>query len=281
MTEPKRRNGYYFYKGRQLPSVSTVMKSAGNSEGLIQWACKQGGLGVIWGLSKINNAEALKERLGSSECLEWAIQQARNGLASEGNRVKDFGSRVHAGIESRLKRLDMILEGWGEEEKTALDTFEKFYAEVGFDPIAIEATIFSDIYSYAGRLDLVAEVTQEQAELIRPSLTRGSDDIEPGLLITDFKTGSLYPAKHAVQLAAYRQGYEETYQRKCAGGLVINIERENPGEIKCHYFSSAELDRAFEQGFIPAYRTWMYFDAPKWFLKQENETITETEKLIA
>lgn len=281
MTEPKRRNGYYFYKGRQLPSVSTVMKSAGNSEGLIYWANKLGGLAVIWALAKLQNAEALKERLGSSNCLEWAIQQARNGLESEGNRVKDFGSRVHGGIEARLKRLDMTLEGWGEEEKTALETFEGFYSEVGFDPISIEAPIFSELYGYAGRLDLVAEVAAEQAELIRPGLTRGSDDIEPGLLICDFKTGSLYPRTHAVQLAAYSQGYEETYGRKCTGGLVINIARENPTEVKCHYFSGQELGRAFDQGFIPAYRTWLYFDAPKWFLKQENETVTEKQKLIA
>jgi len=277
MTEPKRRNGYYFYKVMQLPAVSTILKSAGNSEGLIHWACKQGGLGVIWGLTKLKDHTSLSERLKSPACIEWAIEQAKAGLAAEGDRVKDFGSRVHAGIEARLERTDIDISGWTPEEKIALETFEKFYAEVGFDPISVETSVFSSKYGFAGRLDLVAEVSEDQAEKIRPYLTRSSDDIEAGLLITDFKTGNMYPKSQSVQLAAYRQAYNETYQRNCSGGLIIQIAREEPDQIKCHYFSSESLDEAFSCGLMPARQAWLFFDAPKWFLKQ----VTETQKLKA
>lgn len=277
MTEVKRRNGYYFYKGMQLPSVSTILKSAGNSEGLIHWACRQGGLGVIWGLSKIKDPSSLGQRLQSPACIEWAIEQAKAGLASEGDRVKDFGSRVHGGIEAHLNMNDLDTSAWTTEEKTALETFRNFYAEVGFDPISVEVSVFSPQFGYAGRLDLVAEVTEEQAEKIRPYLTRSSDDIEPGLLITDFKTGNMYPKSQSVQLAAYRQAYAETNNRKCTGGLIIQIAREEPDQIKCHYFNAESLDEAFQCGLMPARQAWLFFDAPKWFLKQ----VTETKKLKA
>lgn len=271
MTEIKRRNGYYFYKGMQLPSVSTILKSAGNSEGLIHWACRQGGLGVIWGLSQVKDHQKLKEKLQSPSCVEWAIEQAKKGLASEGDRVKDFGTRVHYGIESRLNHKDIDIMGWSEDEKTALKTFEEFYSAVGFDPISVETSVYSPQYGYAGRLDLVAEVNEQQADAIRPYLTRSSDDIKPGLLMSDFKTGSMYYKSQAVQLSAYKQAYLETYKRQCTGGLIINIAREEPDRVKCHYFSAGTLENAFTQGLLPARQAWLYFDAPQWFFKQEQQ----------
>lgn len=269
--EMKRRNGYYFYKDRQLPSVSTILKSAGNSEGLVHWACKQGGLGVIWGLSKIKDAQSLSERLGSPSCIEWAVENAKMGLEAEGNRVKDFGSRVHKGIECHLKREDLDISEWTEEEKTALESFQKFYAHVGFDPIAVETPIYSEECGYAGRLDLVAEVNKEQVEKLRTYLTKSSPDIIPGLLICDFKTGKMYPRTQGVQLAAYSTAYAETFNRKCNGGLIINIERDAPDKVRCHYFRDIDLIDSFFFGFKPAYDVWMYWDAPRWFQQQEEE----------
>src|SRR3989304_5076550 len=90
--ETTRRNGYYQYKDLQFPSVSTIMKSAGNPGGLINWAATQGGMGVIWGLGKIKDIQKLDERLNSPACIEWAKEQAQNGLSSESSRVQEFGT---------------------------------------------------------------------------------------------------------------------------------------------------------------------------------------------
>lgn len=275
MKEGKRRNGYYFYKDRQLPSVSTILKSAGNSEGLIQWACKQGGFGVIWGLSKIKNVEALHEKLSSPSCLEWAAEQARMGLSQEGERVKNFGTFVHSGIEARLNRVDFDLSDWTPEMKTALATFEKFYAEVGFDPTSVEVALYSPMYGYAGRADLIANISAEQAELIKPYLTKSSKEIVPGFVVCDFKTGSMYQKTQGVQLAAYAQACLETFGRVCNGGLLINIPRDEPETIKCHYFNEEELNQYFNKGFLSALETWKFFDAPKWFHAQENSHTTQ------
>lgn len=280
--EVKRRNGFYPYKGFQLPSVSIILKSAGSSEGLIYWGCKQGGLGVIWGLSKLKDLDSLKEKLGSPACIEWAVEQAKQGLAAEGNRVKDFGSRVHSGIEARLKIQELDQSEWTEEEKTALKTFENFYQEVGFDPFSVETAIYSVEHRYAGTLDLVASFSPSQADLVRPYLTRSSSDIEEGLLICDFKTGAMYPKSQSVQLAAYARAYLETYGRKCTGGLIINIHREEPEKIKCHYFSKEELDEAFNEGFLSGLQVWKFFDAPKWFHNQfKIQVVQEQERSIA
>lgn len=280
MASNSRKNGYYFYKDRWLPSVSTILKSAGSSEGLIKWGAKQGGLGVIWGLSKIKDAQALSEKLGSPSCIEWAAESALAGLEAEGNRVKDFGSRVHHGIECRLKHTDIDLFDWNDEEKTALESFDNFYANVGFYPISIETTVYSGEYGFAGRLDLVAEINESQAEKLRPYLMKSSPDIQSGLLISDFKTGSLYVQSQSVQLAAYAEAYKETYDRQCTGGLLINIERENPERVRCYYIPKCDLKDAFSFGFLPAYHTWMWFDAPKWWKHQE-EDLKEFEKIKA
>lgn len=276
--EPRRRNGFYCYKERQVPSVSTILRSAGSPGGLIDWACKQGGLGVIWGLSKIKDIGALQEKLGSPSCIEWAIEQAKMGLESEGDRVKGFGTEVHAGMEATLKKINLDMSEWSDDMKIALETFLKFYDDIGFDPSSVECTIYSNKYGFAGRADLVMEINEEQVVKLKPYLTRNSDTVKPGRVMTDLKTGKMYPKSQIVQLAAYRQAYNETYGHLCTGGLIINIERNKPSEIKCHYVDGLELDQVFEEAFIPALNVWKYFDAPAWFHKQEknnNQTLKE------
>jgi hypothetical protein len=277
MAEIKRRNGYYLVRERQLPSVSTILKSAGSSEGLVQWGAKQGGLGVIWGLARINNIEELKERLGSPSCVEWASGAALANLSNEGDRVKGFGSNVHAGIEAHLKQITFEAE-LTEEEKTAIATFENFYAEIGFDPLSIETEVYNLEYGYAGRLDLAAEITEEQAQKLQTYLTKSSEPVQPGLIICDFKTGSMYPRSQVVQLAAYAFAYSKTYHRPCDGGLIINIKRDEPDKIKCHYFTRRELIDAYLDCFLPALKVWRFLDAPRWYRKAEEEREEELSK---
>jgi len=269
----KIRNGYYIHKNRYLPRVSSILNSAGSSDGLIYWGARQGGYGVIWGLSKINDYKKLKEKLSSTSCIEWASEQAVKALAVERDRVTSFGSNVHKVIECKLKQIDYSIESFTQDEKIALKSFDDFYAEINFDPISIEASVYSFKHSFAGTLDLVAEVNADQAAALSSYLKRSSDPVEPGLLICDFKTGSFYERSMGVQLAAYAQAYEETYKRKCTGGLVINIQRKNPEEVKCFFYSREYLDKAFSDGFVPAVQIWRYFDSPKWYQKhlKENE----------
>ena len=275
VTETKRRNGYYQWREWQLPAVSTPLKSAGNNEGLMTWAAQSGGLGVIWGLSGIKSVGALAEKLKSSACIEWAKEQAVEGLEAERERPANFGTNLHSGIESFLKGFDFDISGWTPEMIIGLETFKAFYKEVGFDPVLVESQIFytkelEKGFGFSGRLDLVAGLDVAQVEKLKPYLMKSSETPEAGLMISDFKTGKLYIPKQEAQLSAYMMGYEETYDRKVTGGLLINIPRETPDKIKCYYSTRKTLDHAFEAGIRTAYATWLYFDAPKWFKKQFN-----------
>ena len=204
MTEPVRRNGYYNYDGFNFPSVSTITKFVGENEGLIRWACELGGQGVLWALKNATNAQ-FEEIIASPTVMNWSKEKAIEGLQREQERVTGFGKVVHHGIECRLKNVDLNLGDWTDAEKIALETFEKFYAEVGFDPILVEAAIYSPKYRYAGRLDLLANISQEQAEKIKPYLIRTSELIVAGKVLADFKTGSFYHKPHGIQIAAYAQ----------------------------------------------------------------------------
>lgn len=268
MAEIKRKNGYYYHKDKWLPSVSTIMKSGGDPAGLIRWACKQGGFGVIWGLSKIKDHASLTDRLASPSCIEWAAEQAIAGLESEGDRVKGFGTNVHAGIEARLTRTDIDVSNWTVDEKKALETFCRFYEDIGFDPYLIEDTVYSEEVGFAGRLDLVADLSPEQCEKLSTYLTKTSAKPSPGLYMSDFKTGSLYVRSQQVQLSAYSVALKETRGRDCVGGMLINIPREEPEKCKVHIVTKEDMDFAFTEGFLPTLKCWKYYDAPKWYHQQ-------------
>ena len=266
--ETTRRNGYYQYKDRQFPSVSTILKSAGNPGGLINWAAQQGGMGVIWGLAGIKNSQELEERLKSPAAIEWAKEQAMIGMCAERDRTASFGKLVHFGIEAELKHDVVDFSGWNDDMKKALDTFIKWETDTNVDVVAVEAEVFSPIHEFAGRLDAVLKIDEEVIAKLKPYLTKGSAVPVPGFVISDFKTGSMYPKSQSVQLAAYRQAYLETYSRECNGGMIINIKRDAPEKISCHYFSEVELAEAFEKGFLPAYQVWNFLDSPLWWNKQ-------------
>lgn len=269
----ERKNGYYIFKDKNLASVTTIMRSGGDSGGLTRWAAKQGGHGVIWGLSKVQDAEALKARLGSPACLEWATEQAVMGLESEGNRVKDFGSRVHSGIECRLTSQELNTQDWSDSEKQALETAWEFYAKTKFNVLGVENILYSEENRYAGRCDLIAEINADSIKNITPFLTRTSDNIEDeGVIIADFKTGTLFVPTLKEQLAAYAAAYEAEKGVKVVGGLIIGVERDNPTKVKCIFFNRETLVEAFHMGFLKVRDVFEWRDAPRWYLKQwEND----------
>lgn len=262
MTEVKRRNGYYMMPtGRQDPSVSTILKSAGSADGLIQWAAKQGAIGA-----------AMEATRKGSITIEEAAEYGVAALRKESGRVADFGVNVHTGIECHLKRQDLDVSSWSPAEKTALESFKAFYEDIGFDPVVIEATLFSTEWNYAGRCDLIATLTQDQCNRLKPYLTNGSDEPKAGLNIADFKTGNIYPIKCAVQLAAYGEAYKEMTGKEIVGGFIVGIYREKPTQVKVHAFNDLSLSDAFANGFLSAWNVWKFFESPKWWRGQERGT---------
>lgn len=273
MTDPKRRNGYYPWQTYQFPSVSTILKSAGNSEGLVRWAAQQGGKGVIYALLPyVTDAGTLGARLGTAACLEWAVEAAAQGLKAESERVTNFGTHAHAGIEAHLQHQDYDFAAVTPQVQQAVQTFQTWFGTMDFVVRHVETTLYAPYAEsgpFAGRCDLLVEATAATCTQLQPYLVRSSTVPQPGLWVVDIKTGSLYPEKHGVQLAAYAVGANQTWDWTITGGLVVNIPRDQPEHVKCSFWDTPALTDAYFRGFCPAYRTWWYFDAPRWFQQQE------------
>jgi hypothetical protein len=93
----------------------------------------------------------------------------------------DRGTRVHGHLESFLRGEDI---DQADDEKGFVDALEKFILDYNTKVIAQEEIVLSNL-GYGGRFDLIAEINAETA-------------------LIDLKTGSAYPAEHALQLSAYR-----------------------------------------------------------------------------
>ena len=271
--ETVRRNGYYCIEGKQVPSVTTVCRGGGSAAaGLMGWAAEQGALRVVTELAKVKDLYTLEQTLGSHDSLEWAKAQGRIGFQQGGAYARMFGTEVHRLLEDLLKGSpdNTALEHLPEHIVTAYRTYENFFTTSKLKPVAIEDVIFYDSeVSYAGRFDLIAEVTKEAIPIITPHLGRGCLPIVPGLYMVDFKTGGMYPAEHKAQLSAYTHAWEIQTKQSLSGGLILNVDKKEVDKLKIAAYTREELANAYEQGFVPAYKAWLYWEAPKWYLNQD------------
>lgn len=265
----ERKNGYYISEktNKYYPSVSTILSKSGGAGGLVEWAAKQGGLGVIWALRRIQNYSELQTRLESTSCINWALESAIQGLQAEQKRVMGYGTDAHAGFEAIINGKDYVSDI--NEVNLALNTFKQFWLNSGIKPLFIEEHVVSELNQYAGRLDLCVEISEQVANSLNAYTSRNSEGVQAGNVICDFKTGSIYFEKQLTQLAAYAYALEEKTGVKCNGAMLINIERDNPEKIKLYYKQREELEKAFEC-FIHMKKVWEYTEAPKWYNKQYN-----------
>lgn len=263
----ERKNGYYLSEStnRFYPSVSTIMSKSGGAGGLVDWAAKQGGIGVIWALRRIQDYQQLKERLENSSVINFAQEAAIQGLQAEQKRVQGFGTDAHAGFEAVLHNKQY--ESQDAAVNTAVKTFADFYSKQYFMPLYIEKHVISEQHRFAGRLDLCVTTNDDKLSELNTYTSKNSHEIISGNIICDFKTGAIYLEKQLVQLAAYAHAIKENTGVECNGAMLINIERDNPEKIKLFYKSKTELDKAFET-FLHMKAVWEYTEAPKWYNKQ-------------
>ena len=106
--------------------------------------------------------------------------------------------------------------------------FVNLAAELNFETILTDQTIFSDKYKFAGSLDFLAKI---------PKTNYNKIDFKAGLYICDIKTGSS-SKEHLMQVAAYSVAYSELYQTKITGAIVIYLNAKNKTGIKLEVLKS-------------------------------------------
>lgn len=261
----RRVNGFYPYEDTQFPSVTKITRFVGDTEGLMRWVCRMGGLGVLWALRRLSSPEEFLKLMDSPSVVEWAKEHAVHAYESELERTATFGKKVHFGVESYLTKATLSTAEWSESEKKALETFVAFYQHLGGASSIIEEAVFCPSERFAGKPDFCNLLDEGACERLKPYLMSSSEVPVPGFTVCDFKTGSFQKSDHGMQTGAYRAAILASKGVLATGALIVNIERENPEKVQCFYFSAATLQTYYEKGFLHALRAWETLAAPQWY----------------
>jgi hypothetical protein len=177
--------GHYYKDGNgtRIPGVTTMLGEGVPKPALINWAAN------ATAEYAVDNWDALTDLQPSARLKE--LQGARYAAS---DKAKRRGTEVH-GYAERLVKGEQVT-GIPDELRGHTEAYTRFLDKFDVDPILVEATIVNYRHGYAGRLDLVAELTD--------------NDGQRRILLLDAKTNErgIY-GETALQLAAYR--YAEFY----------------------------------------------------------------------
>jgi hypothetical protein len=171
---------YYWVEGNFYPSVSHILDMAAPKEyGLINFF-------------KQNTPEEIEDISG---------------------KAKENGSLVHDACEKLLNGIEIPLKDYSIKAKKALVSFYEWYNAFKPTSLITEQMVASNIYKYAGTLDLVCTIGDKR-------------------ILIDFKTnkGSIY-FTNKLQVMAYKQAYEETTEEKIDECWILRLGSQH----KCGY----------------------------------------------
>jgi hypothetical protein len=143
---------------QRIWSVTTILKSYGDSEGLIAWTGTETG-GAAIRTDKVWHA-MLDDGMDPDEVASWIARQ-RFDTRGERSATK-LGSAGHAAIEHQIvtgRRPDYgtplggDLGVYDEELDPYMDSFDRFLDHAQPEFTAAEMTVYNLTYSYAGTLD--------------------------------------------------------------------------------------------------------------------------------
>jgi hypothetical protein len=176
----------HYYKdgnGNRIPGVTTILGGGVPQPALINWAANAT---AEWA---IDNFDALTEMTPAQRLK--ALQGARYETS---DRAKKRGTEVH-GYAERLVKGEKV-EAVPDELRGHVEAYVRFLDKFEVDPIVVEAAIVNYRYGYAGTLDLIAEITDNDGQ--RRKLLLDAKTNEKGIF-----------GETPLQLAAYR--YAEFY----------------------------------------------------------------------
>lgn len=208
-------NGTRYYvhpvTAEPMPSVTSIISSAGVSRGLMAWSAKMA-------------AEFAVDRMDEWIHLdrEAAIKLVKGAAFRHSGRAMQVGTDAHAYAEDRLNGLAKpegkaaaMLAGGGDR---ACENVDKLIAGTGMKPILTEAAVWSEDYAYAGTLDGVVE-------------------IDGRTLLVDWKTSRSVYGEMALQMSGYRyathvevDGVTDT-MLPVDGAAILHIPKEGPAAL--------------------------------------------------
>lgn len=219
---PTQQQGYFTQDGIKRPSVTTIIGRFKDSGALIHWAYKKGR----------EHGELFGRGLPAPERLYDEVQLAAN-----------IGTIVHAMAEDRVHGRDP----WQRTVGTSLDSeslkkvengyraFENWLSMSRVEIVYTEQPMISESLRCGGTLDWVGR-------------------LDGRLVLGDFKTSNSVYADHLVQVAAYRDMWNETRpDEPLEGGAHILQFGKSHGDFAHHHYpdlsEASELFRLYRHAF--------------------------------
>jgi hypothetical protein len=202
--------------GVEYPSVTTIIGQLDKSGPLMGWAVK-----MTLEYLQTHPDELRRE---PTETFKLAKQYYR----VKQEEALDFGSSLHALIEDYLK--NNPIDNWFEicpELKPAFLEFHKWQKEYEFELKETEHTVWSD-YKYAGTLDCVARLKGK-------------------LYVVDFKSSKAIYDDYLMQIAAYKNAYEERTGVMIEGLGILRLPKVKDDTFEWKEYTLEQSDNSFDE----------------------------------
>lgn len=204
---PTPKTGYFLKDGTKVPGTTTIIGRFKESGGLLQWAFKQG-------------------------------KEGKSHLYEEAEKAADIGTVAHSMVELHLNGEDLVeIANYLklqlpdiEMARKALSSFNAYQTwrkNFGLEVVQQEIQLVSEKHRYGGTLDLVGFVP-------------------PKLALLDWKTSANVYVDYLIQLAAYKNLWEENHpEQPITGGFHLLRFSKSDGDFAHHHYPN--LDEAWEQ----------------------------------
>lgn len=188
----------YFYEGRRVPSVTTVL-SVINKPALINWSAN---MAADYFKAQIEPGVSYDEIQ-----LNTIWKEAKSAHYKKKVETGDIGTFVHEWVEKYIKG-EKSAPPVNDQLRESTEQFLQWQKDHKVKFLASEQVIYSKEHNYCGTLDFICT-------------------IDGKLVLGDLKTSSGIYHEYWLQTAAYRQARQEEYpQEKYKGQAIIRIGRD-------------------------------------------------------
>lgn len=202
---PHPKSGYHLKDGTRVPGTTTIIGRFKDSSALLYWACEQG--------KAIQRGEISK------------LYDRRDAAAEAGTIAHGLVER-YINNDDPAALLDGVSPDVGKKAQQAFDSYLTWERMTNLKIVKQEMELVSELYKFGGCPDAIGE-------------------IDGKLTLVDWKTSNSVYQDMLIQLAAYKQLWEENFPDRPLYGFHLCRFSKEHGDFAHHYYS--ELDDAWQQ----------------------------------
>jgi hypothetical protein len=238
----------------QLPSVTHICHLLDKSQVLMPWATKCMYQEI---LEKVTNLDGTV--VVSWTEFEKIVKEAKTAHKRQLEKAGDVGSQAHNWIESYSKSLiddaaaatQLIIDNTPEDmkAKSACIAFLDWSVKHNVRPICAERKVFSLKYRYAGTMDGTCLIDSCDNPECCPK------EFKDHLAIIDYKTSNYLYDEFVLQVASYKQAYQEETGEQIEDCFLIKLNKDDAEFTVWHMGPETfEDDWAAFKSLLDAYR---------------------------